>query len=96
MFDLTDQAWTLKIIKWEYKFVENIKLVDEYNVIIEEEFQQTYKDFKEQAVVINKENDANSFAEKLAQEIVLEKKTDEYGDLMYTQQERMSLPLMGK
>ncbi len=61
-----------------------IKLVDEYNVIIEEEFQQTYKDFKEQAVVINKENDANSFAEKLAQEIVLEKKTDEYGDLMYT------------
>lgn len=34
--------------------------------------------------MINKENDANSFAEKLAQEIVLEKKTDEYGDLMYT------------
>lgn len=61
-----------------------IKLVDEYNVIIEEEFQQTYKDFKEQATVINKENDANSFAEKLAQEIVFEKTTDEYGDPMYT------------
>ncbi|MCT2347205.1 FxLYD domain-containing protein [Bacillales bacterium AN1005] len=61
-----------------------IKLVDEYNVIIEEKFQQTYKDFKEQATVINKENDANNFAEKLAQEIVLKKTTDEYGDLMYT------------
>lgn len=61
-----------------------IKLVDEYNVIIEEEFQQTYKDFKEQATVINKENEANSFAEKLAQEIVFEKTTDEYGDLIYT------------
>lgn len=61
-----------------------IKLVDEYKVIIEEEFQQTYKDFKEQATVINKENDANNFAEKLAQEIVFEKTTDEYGDLMYT------------
>ncbi|MEY8742003.1 hypothetical protein AB9M62_21245 [Bacillales bacterium AN1005] len=34
--------------------------------------------------MINKENDANNFAEKLAQEIVLEKKTDEYGDFMYT------------
>ena len=61
-----------------------IKLVDEYNVIIEEEFQQTYKDFKAQATVINKENEANSYAEKLAQEIVFEKTTDEYGDLMYT------------
>ena len=61
-----------------------IKLVDEYNVIVEEEFQQTYKDFKEQATVINKENNANSFAEKFAHEIVFEKTTDEYGDHMYT------------
>lgn len=61
-----------------------IKLVEEYNVIIEEEFQQTYKDFKAQATVINKENEANSYAEKLAQEIVFEKTTDEYGDLVYT------------
>lgn len=61
-----------------------IKLVDEYKVIIEEEFQQTYKDFKEQATVINKENDANSFAEKLGQEIVFDKTTDKYGDHMYT------------
>lgn len=61
-----------------------IKLVEEYNVVIEEEFQQTYKDFKEQATVINKENEANSYAEKLAQEIVFEKKTDNYGELMYT------------
>lgn len=61
-----------------------IKLVDDYNLIIEEDFQQTYKDFKEQATVINKENDANSYAEKLKQEIVFEKITDEYGDPMYT------------
>ena len=61
-----------------------IKLVDEYHVIIKKEFQQTYKDFKEKATVINKENEAKSFAEKLAQEIVFEKTTDEYGDPMST------------
>lgn len=61
-----------------------IKLVDEYNVVIEEEFQQLYKDFKQQATVINKENDAQSFAEKFAQEIIFEKTTDEYNNLMYT------------
>jgi len=61
-----------------------IKLVDEYNVVIEDEFQQLYKDFKEQATVINKENDANGFAEELPQEIVFEETTDEYGELMYT------------
>jgi len=61
-----------------------IKLVDEYNVVIEEEFQQLYKDFKQQATVINKENDAQSFAEKFAQEIVFEKTTDEYKNDMYT------------
>jgi hypothetical protein len=86
MFKTND--WELQ---WEYSEKSEqlrkpalIKLVDEYNVIIEEEFQQTYKDFKEQATVINKENDANSFAEKLAQEIVFDKTTDKYGDLMYT------------
>ena len=61
-----------------------IELVEEYNVIIEDEFLQTYKDFKAQATVINKENEANSYAEKLRQEIVFEKTTDESGDLMYT------------
>lgn len=61
-----------------------IKLVDEYNVEIKEEFQQTYKDFKEQATVINKENEAHKYAENLALETVFEKTTDEYGDLMYT------------
>lgn len=78
-------------LEWEYSEQSErlrkpalIKLVEEYNVIIEEEFQQTYKDFKAQATVINKENEANSYAEKLAQEIVFEKTTDEYGDLMYT------------
>ena len=49
-----------------------------------QEFQQLYKDFKQQATVINKENDAQSFAEKFAQEIVFEKTTDEYKNDMYT------------
>lgn len=86
MFKTTDPD-----LEWEYSEKSEqlrkpalIKLVDEYNVKIEDEFQQTYKDFKEQATVINKENDANSFAEKFAQEIVFEKTTDEYGDPMYT------------
>ena len=61
-----------------------IKLVDEYNVTIEEAFQQHYKDFKEIATVIDVENEANEFAEKLIQDIVFEKTTDEYGDLIYT------------
>ncbi|WP_462405815.1 hypothetical protein [Gracilibacillus sp. Marseille-QA3620] len=61
-----------------------IKLVDEYGVEIDEEHQQTYKDFKEQATVINKENEANKYAEKLAQEITFEKSEDEYGDITYT------------
>lgn len=86
MFKTND--WDLQ---WEYSEKSEqlrkpalIKLVDEYNVIIEDEFQQTYKDFKEKATVINIENDATNFAEKLVQEIVFEKTTDEYGDHTYT------------
>jgi len=86
MFKTND--WELE---WEYSEKSErlrkpalIKLVEEYNVKIDEEHQQTYKDFKAQAAVINKENEANSYAEKLVQEIVFEKTTDKYGDLMYT------------
>ena len=61
-----------------------IKLVDEYNVKIDEEHQQTYKDFKEQVTVINKENEANGYAEKLAQEIIFERTVDEYDYVTYT------------
>ena len=61
-----------------------IKLVDEYNVKIDEEHQQKYKDFKEQATVINKENEANKYAEQLAQEITFERVVDEYDDVTYT------------
>lgn len=61
-----------------------IKLVDEYGVKIDEEHLQTYKDFKEQAIVINKENDANEYAEKIAQEITFDKSKGEFGDITYT------------
>lgn len=61
-----------------------IALVDEYNVKIAEEHQQTYKDFKEQANVINKENEANKYAEQLAQEITFERTVGEYDDITYT------------
>lgn len=61
-----------------------IKLVDEYNVKIDEEHQQKYKDFKEQATVINKENEANKYAEQLAQEITFERTVDEFDSVTYT------------
>lgn len=86
MFKTTD--WDLQ---WDYNEKAEqlrkpalIRLVDEYNVIIEDEFQQIYKDFKEKSTVISKENDANNFAEKLIYEITFEKTTDDYGDNVYT------------
>ena len=56
-----------------------ISMVDDYGIKIKDEHQQTYKDFKEQATVINKENESKSFADKLASEMTFEKSTDEFG-----------------
>lgn len=61
-----------------------IAMVDEYEVAIKEEHMQTYKDFKEQALVINKEVESQAFADKLAMEMAFEKTTNEYGDVEYT------------
>lgn len=61
-----------------------VSLVEDYDVEIDEEHQQTYKDFKEEATVINKENDAKDFADKLANEMVFERTTDEWGDIEFT------------
>lgn len=61
-----------------------IAMVEDYGVAIKDAHQQTYKDFKEKATVINKENEAKSFADKLATEIKLEKSTDEFGYVEYT------------
>lgn len=61
-----------------------IAMVDEYGIKIKEAHQQTYKDFKEQATVINKENDSQVFADKLASEISFEKSTGEFGDVEFT------------
>ncbi|MGL6108374.1 FxLYD domain-containing protein [Romboutsia sp.] len=77
----------------QYKYIEEsdklrkpalIAMVEEYSVEIKDAHQQTYKDFKEKATVINKENEAKSFADKLATEIALEKSTDEFGYNEYT------------
>ena len=56
-----------------------ISMVDDYGIEIKDEHQQTYKDFKEQATVINKENESKAFADKLASEMTFEKSTDEFG-----------------
>lgn len=58
-------------------------LVDDYGVNIKEEHQQTYKDFKEAATVINQENEAKAYAEKLALEMQFQKIEDEYGGITY-------------
>ena len=86
MFKTTDVDLQLKYSEEseELRKPALIKLVDEYDVKIDEENQQIYKDFKEQANVINKENEANTYAEQLAQEITFEKSVDEFGDVTYT------------
>ena len=60
-----------------------VSLVEDYGVEIDEEHQQTYKDFKEEATVINKENDAKNFTDKLANEMVFERTTDEWGSVQF-------------
>lgn len=61
-----------------------IALVEDYAVKIDEEHQQTYKDFKEKATIIKKENESQSYADKLATEMKFEKTTDEFGYLEFT------------
>lgn len=61
-----------------------IALVDNYGVKIDEEHEQTYKDFKEKATIIKKENESKDYADKLASEMEFEKTTDEFGYVEYT------------
>lgn len=56
-----------------------IALVEDYDVKIDEEHEQTYKDFKEKATIIKKANESQSYADKLATEMEFEKNTDEFG-----------------
>lgn len=56
-----------------------IALVEDYGVKIGKEHEQTYKDFKEKATIIKKENESQSYADKLATEMEFEKTTDEFG-----------------
>lgn len=61
-----------------------IAMVNDYKIKIKDQHQQTYKDFKEQATIINKENNSKEFADKLASEASFEKNTDEFGDIVFT------------
>lgn len=61
-----------------------IAMVDEYKIKIKDDHQQNYKDFKEQATVINKENASQAFADKLAIEMTFEKTTGEFGDVEFS------------
>lgn len=61
-----------------------IAMVDDYGVKIDEEHEQTYKDFKEKATIIKKENESQDFADKLATEMEFEKTTDEFGYVEFT------------
>lgn len=61
-----------------------IAMVDDYGIKIKDAHQQNYKDFKEQATVINKSNEAQTFADKLGREMALEKSTGEFGDIEFT------------
>ena len=61
-----------------------ISMVDDYKIKVKDAHQQTYKDFKEQATVINKENEAQVFADKLARETVFEKSTDGFGETVFS------------
>lgn len=56
-----------------------VSLVEKYGVIIDEEHAQTYKDFKESANIVELENEAKKYAEKLALEMTFTKIEDEYG-----------------
>lgn len=60
-----------------------VALVDTYGVNIKEEHQQTYKDFKEVATVISKENKAKEYAESLALQMTFNKVEGEFGNITY-------------
>lgn len=61
-----------------------ISMVEEYKIKINEDHQQVYKDFKEQATVINKETESKKFADQLAREVTLEKSTDGFGETVFS------------
>ena len=61
-----------------------VTLVEEYGMVVDEENQQTYKNFKEEATIINKEKDVQEFVKKVANEIVFEKGKNEWGEVQFT------------
>ena len=60
-----------------------IILVEEYGVKVNEEHIDTYNAFKEEATLINKEEEAKKVLDKMATECLVEKKTDEWGAVEY-------------
>ncbi|WP_289128499.1 hypothetical protein [uncultured Clostridium sp.] len=77
-------------LQWKYQEEANrlrkpaiVALVEKYGVVIDEEHTQTYKDFKEYANIVELENEAKKYAEKLALEMTFTKVEDEYGSQQF-------------
>lgn len=63
--------------------VSLITLVEEYGAKVNEEHMDTYEGFKDEAIVIEKNDEAKEVLDKMARECLVEKKTDEWGNVEY-------------
>lgn len=60
-----------------------ITLVEEYGVTVNKEHIDNYNGFKEEATMINKENEAKKVLDEMAMNCTVEKKADEWGNIEY-------------
>lgn len=63
--------------------VSLVTLVEEYGAKVNEEHIDTYEGFKDEAIVIEKNDEAKEVLDKMARECLVEKKTDEWGNVEY-------------
>ena len=63
--------------------VSLVTLVEEYGAKVNEEHMDTYEGFKDEAIVIEKNDEAKEVLDKIARECLVEKKTDEWGNVEY-------------
>lgn len=60
-----------------------VVLVEEYGVKIDEEHINTYEGFKDEAIMIEKENEGKKVLDEMAMNCTIEKKVDEWGNVEY-------------
>ena len=63
--------------------VSLVTLVEEYGAKVNEEHMDTYEGFKDEAIVIEKNDEAKEVLDKIARECLVEKKTDGWGNVEY-------------